>query len=62
MSEITYKDIKGGEVAVYLDGRRVGTIVRNPDFDGSWYYKPKSGPVVGEVHLSIAAVKRSLSC
>jgi hypothetical protein len=67
MSTITYKPVTDG-IAVYLDRRRTGTIVKAPAFgcgtpsdSTGWYYKPTSGDVCGEVHRSVEAVKRSLS-
>lgn len=56
---ITYKEIDYSEVAVYLEGKRVGTIV--PIHGGLWQYWPK-GPRAegGEKFLTLALCKKSL--
>lgn len=54
---ITYKDMGMYQIDVYLEKRKVGTIVSNTG--KLWWYKPKSGQP-GETFDSLAKVKRSI--
>lgn len=54
---ITYKQIEVGKVAVFLVGKRVGTIVTDA---GGWRYYPKDAVVGGTKFPTLALVKASL--
>jgi len=56
-NKITYKDVSGAEVAVFMDGRRVGTI--RPILAGFRYF-PLHATVGGNRYATLAEVKRSL--
>jgi len=56
MNNITYKQQKNGQ-AVYLDGKRVGTIWRVAT---GWSYFPKGQKKGGETFPSLAKVKASI--
>lgn len=57
--KLTYTDIEPGLIAVFLDGKRVGTIVIEPELDG-WRYFPKGKTEGGEKLPTLALVKASL--
>lgn len=54
---IEYRDEAKGNTAVYLDGKRVGTIKKEGTF---FYYLPKGSKVGGERLPSLTAVQRTL--
>lgn len=56
-NKITYKDVSGAEVAVFLEGRRVGTI--RPLLAGFRYF-PLGSRTGGDKYTTLAEVKRSL--
>jgi hypothetical protein len=56
-NKITYKEVSGAEVAVFLEGRRVGTI--RPMLAGFRYF-PLGQRQGGEKYQTLAEVKRSL--
>lgn len=58
MNKITYHNVNGFEVLVYLDGNWVGTI-KHDNFLG-WRYVVKGGKRVGEYFETLQEVKNSL--
>lgn len=58
MANIKYSETRTGSIKVILDGKYVGSIVKNGVY---WHYQPKGrGNPPGESLSSVAAVKRSL--
>ena len=55
---ITYEWVRGDLQAVFIDGKRVGKIVRS--FDGMFYYLPKGATKGGDKYKTIEEVKKSL--
>lgn len=53
---ITYIEKPYG-IIVRLDGKRVGTILKDPD---GYYYLPYGSTTKGQVYSTLAEVKRSL--
>lgn len=56
---ITYKEIDATTVAVFLAGKRVGTIAHR--FGEGWEYTPKGSKQHGEAYPSLTRCKASLS-
>ena len=55
---ITYEWIRGDLQAVFVDGKRVGKIIRSTD--GMFYYQPKGSNLRGDKYKTIEEVKKSL--
>lgn len=59
---ITYTELSAASVAVFLDGKRVGTIRHTRDDRGTgWAYWPKGTLTSGDLYPSLARCKASLS-
>jgi hypothetical protein len=56
-NKITYKEVSDREVAVFMEGRRVGTI--RPLLAG-WRYYPKGQSQGGDKYPTLTLVKQSL--
>jgi hypothetical protein len=54
---ITYKQTSPIKIMVYLDGTRVGTIIKN---DKGYAYKPTGGKEYGDTYPTLEECKQSL--
>ena len=57
MAKITYKTTLSGDIAVWLDGKRVGSIMAAK---GGYQYWPMGNSTPGEIMPTVDAVKKTL--